>query len=281
LTVGFLDDDGVFPASDHGDIVWFYRMHGYVVVRGLVREDELRRVKQDCLDLQRRAAAGELSDRHMPESMRHQPDTLPNYVDHVSELSEAVRSVAEGPTLQAIMRSLLGDGCWPGYLGGRQVKYQDARPGTDSQYSRIGWHSDWQAAPSLPIFPKVAFTLHLDATSPYNGFLRVLPGSHLWATPAQSKVPSDGRVSDLPELVGGYTKAPPPFPMPSGFEKLRGEVGVYAAEGDVILHDGYVWHAAARATDDNARRRHVRGSYYTGEIPGPGEVTRSIKTAAR
>ena len=217
----------------------------------------------------------------MPSTRSGADNTLPNYIDHVSELSEAVRSVAEDPTLQAIMHSLLGNDCWPGYLGGRQVKYQDARPGSDSQYSRIGWHSDWQAAPTLPIFPKVAFTLHLDATSPYNGFLRVLPGSHLWATSARSKDNGEGIVSDLPDLVGGYTDAPAPFPMPHGFEKIRGEVGVYAAEGDVILHDGYVWHAAARATDDNARRRHVRGSYYTGRIPGPGEASRSIKTAAR
>jgi ectoine hydroxylase-related dioxygenase (phytanoyl-CoA dioxygenase family) len=68
--------------------------------------------------------------------------------------------------------------------------------------------------------------------------------------------------------------------MPREFEKIRGEVAVYAEAGDVILHDGFLWHAAARATDDNARRRHVRGSYFTGVFPEPTIANESVKTAA-
>ena len=33
----------------------------------------------------------------------------------------------------------------------------------------------------MDIWPATSITLHIDATSPYNGFLRVVPGSHLWA----------------------------------------------------------------------------------------------------
>lgn len=31
-----------------------------------------------------------------------------------------------------------------------------------------------------------------------------------------------------------------------GFEKIRGDIPVYAERGDVILHDAYLWHSVAR-----------------------------------
>ena len=49
--------------------------------------------------------------------------------------------------------------------------------------------------------------------------------------------------------------------MPLRFEHVPGEIGVYTERGDIILHDAYLWHSAARATDESALRRHVRGSY--------------------
>jgi ectoine hydroxylase-related dioxygenase (phytanoyl-CoA dioxygenase family) len=69
--------------------------------------------------------------------------------------------------------------------------------------------------------------------------------------------------------------------MPLGFEKVRGEVAVYVEAGDVILHDCFLWHAAARATDDGATRRHVRGSYFGGTVPAAGAASEFIKNAAR
>jgi ectoine hydroxylase-related dioxygenase (phytanoyl-CoA dioxygenase family) len=53
--------------------------------------------------------------------------------------------------------------------------------------------------------------------------------------------------------------------MPLGFEKVPGEVAVYVDRGDIILHDAYLWHSAARATDDAAVRRHVRAGYFSGD----------------
>ena len=59
----------------------------------------------------------------------------------------------------------------------------------------------WQAAtPSCPeVFPSASCTLHLDGSSPANGFVRVVPGSHR----------------------GGC------MGMPGGVEYAEGEVGVY------------------------------------------------------
>jgi ectoine hydroxylase-related dioxygenase (phytanoyl-CoA dioxygenase family) len=69
--------------------------------------------------------------------------------------------------------------------------------------------------------------------------------------------------------------------MPLAFEKVRGEVAVYAERGDVLLHDCYLWHSATRATDDQALRRHLRGSYFAGTRPTVDQQSEFIKNAAR
>ena len=77
------------------------------------------------------------------------------------------------------------------------------------------------------------------------------------------------------------TDTPPPAPMPLGFEKIRGEIPVYAERGDVILHDAYLWHSAARATDDTTVRRHVRGGWQGGDTSLMDRETGFVKNAAR
>lgn len=96
----------------------------------------------------------------------------------------------------------------------------------------------------------------------------MVPGSHLWATPAPCRNAKGVSVPSTARPSGGRTDRTPPFDMPLGFEKIRGEVGVYAERGDIILHDAYLWHSAARATDD-ALRRHVRGGTSAAQNPLP------------
>ena len=69
--------------------------------------------------------------------------------------------------------------------------------------------------------------------------------------------------------------------MPLGFEKVPGEIAVYAEAGDILFHDCYLWHSAAVATDPGARRRHVRGSWYAGEEPAAFGPDDFVKNAAR
>jgi hypothetical protein len=71
-------------------------------------------------------------------------------------------------------------------------------------------------------------------------------------------------VPDGAASAGGYTDEPPPFEMPLGFEKVPGEIGMYCERGDLLFHDSYLWHSAARATDDGGVRRHLRGGWYSG-----------------
>ena len=282
--MGVLDESGVFDAADLDGISWYYQMHGYVIVRGLFPEEHFDRMETECIDAQDRVVAGELPERY--GSTRYIDDpakavAFANYVEHVSELAPSVHASVNDERLLAMLRALLGENIWFGGDVQSGIVYQDARPGRESGYTRIGWHSDWQASPSMDIWPATSITLHLDATSPYNGFLRVVPGSHLWATPAPYRNINNVAVPGTARPAGGRTLAPPPFPMPLAFEKVRGEVAVYAERGDVLLHDCYLWHAATRATDDHAARRHLRGSYFAGAKPRPGLESEFIKNAAR
>jgi ectoine hydroxylase-related dioxygenase (phytanoyl-CoA dioxygenase family) len=187
------------------------------------------------------------------------------------------------PVVVEAVGRLLGE---PGWLLESMrfgVVYQDARPGRESGYTRIGWHSDWQSGPHLPVWPSVAFTIHIDETSPANGFLRVVPGSHRWQTPAPYRNANDADVPEGSQPAAGHTDEPAPFEMPLGFERIPGEIAIYCERGDILLHDAYLWHSAARATDDATRRRHVRGSWYSGQPldPEDGASEAFVKNAAR
>ena len=279
-----LSDPGVFVPGRREELIVHYRRFGFVVIRDLFSAELLDRMEAECVRAQAQVVAGELSERHgstvfLDEAAK--AEKFANYVEYVNELSPAVTEAATNPFLAGVMVGLLGPGCWFNDSRRFGVVYQDARPGKESGYTRIGWHSDWQSAPNLDIWPATAFTFHIDGTSPANGFLRVVPGSHLWATPAPYEnvngvaVPHDSR----PAM--GYTDTPPPFAMPLGFEKIPGEIPVYTERGDVILHDAFLWHSAARATDDVTTRRHVRGGYLSGDPDGDGRREVFVKNAAR
>ena len=53
--------------------------------------------------------------------------------------------------------------------------------------------------------------------------------------------------------------------------------------GDLLFHDAYLWHSAARATVDTAIRRHVRGGWFSGQPDAENSdyVEDFIKNAAR
>jgi hypothetical protein len=219
---------------------------GFTIIRGLYSDAELDRLQLELDDLQRRLVAGEL-----PEGcgtvILDDPDAIidgepfAHYVCEITPVSQRARAAVMHPDVVGAVRRLIGPDAWLLEEDRFGVVYQDARPGVGSGYSRIGWHSDAQSGPNLDWWPSVAFTIHLDATSPQNGFLRVVPGSHLGGTEG----------------------------MPLGFEKIPGEVGVYCDRGDVLLHHSDLWHSAARATDDGTGgiRRHIRGGWYGGNRP--------------
>ncbi|OAA26202.1 Phytanoyl-CoA dioxygenase (PhyH) [Frankia sp. EI5c] len=249
------------------EIEAFYRQHGFVILRGLLGEAAVARLERECQTAQTGVLTGDLparygSTQYLDDAAK--AERFVNYVEHIEELAPSVRLTVEHPDLTVVVRRLIGARIWLSGSDKSGLVYQDARPGRESGYTRIGWHSDWQAMPSLDVWPGLAITIHIDGTSPANGFLRVVPGSHQWATPAPYRNINGVAVPDDARPTGGYTETPPPVEMPLRFEKVPGEIALYAERGDILLHDGYLWHSAARATDDAGLRRHVRGSFFAG-----------------
>jgi ectoine hydroxylase-related dioxygenase (phytanoyl-CoA dioxygenase family) len=275
-------DIGVFtPADDPEAAEAFYRRWGFVVLRGLVTPELIDEMEAECVAAQRGVLAGSLDARYGSTKYlddEAKAERFVNYVEHVEELAPTIGATLAAPALVELVGRILGPDFWPGRGG---VVYQDARPGRESGYTRIGWHADWQAVPHLDIWPGTAFTIHIDGTSPANGFLRVVPGSHLWATASPFENINNVTVPDGTPASRGYTDVPPPAPMPLGFEKIHGEIPVYVERGDVILHDAYLWHSAARATDDETMRRHVRGGWQGGDRSLMDRETGFVKNAAR
>jgi ectoine hydroxylase-related dioxygenase (phytanoyl-CoA dioxygenase family) len=252
---------GVFAPDDLRSACDFLREHGFAVVRGVYAEAEIAALEAKLVGQQHRLLAGELPERCgtvVLDDPAAVVDGTPfaHYVCHVTEISPLVRDAAYHDVIVAAARDLLGPGAWMLEDDRFGVVYQDARPGPGSGYSRIGWHTDEQSGPTLDVWPSIAFTIHIDATSPANGFLRVVPGSHRGG---------DGDI-------------------PLGFEKVRGELALYCERGDVLLHHSRLWHAAARATEDGSEavRRHVRGGWYGGNRLDPGHgVADFVKNARR
>jgi hypothetical protein len=278
---GSLDAEvGVFGPAELDRARDFYLEHGFAVIRGLWSEAYIDRLDAACGQAQTDLAAGRLDERHRSRDNFDPTDgsatPTVHYVLHISEIVEQVREAFHEPAVRGLVTELIGTN-WLLEGGLFGVVFQDARSDENSGYSRIGWHSDWQGGPHLDRWPATAITVHLDATSPANGFLRVLPGSHLWATPAPPVAEKPAGWQD----TGGRTDQAPPVEMPDAFQGIPGELALYCRRGDVLLHDCYLWHAAARGTDDTLGRRHLRGSWYTGrEEQGvvPGQF---VKNAAR
>ncbi len=234
---------------------------GFATLRGVFAEATLAEAEAELAGVQRRLAAGELDERFGTAILDDPEATLggepfAHYVCFATDASPAAGRLVRQPVLVEAAHLLLGADAW--LLDHEQfgVVYQDARPGPGSGYSRIGWHTDHQSGPHLEVWPGAAFTVHFDATSPANGFLRVLPASHLGGTEG----------------------------IPLGFERVPGEVALYQERGDVLFHHSDLWHAAARATADGeaAIRRHLRGSWHGGARLEVGHGTADfVKNALR
>lgn len=238
---------------------------GYVVVAGLFSEAQIDALEMSMTALQQGVADGTI-DRamyggdYLTAAAPGEVAPFVHYVKDVTRLSKEAYDAFHDPVLvELLTRCFGGTAPWE-FAEARGARfgavYQDARPGKEMTYTRIGWHSDRQAFPNSDFYPSIALTFHIDATSPANGFLRVVPGSHLG--------PTDG--------------------MPLGFEKVPGEVAVYCDRGDVILHHSGLWHSAARASEDppGGVRRHLRGSWNAGREPAADEEIEAFnKNAAR
>jgi hypothetical protein len=252
---------GVFGPDELDEFEAFFADHGFATLRGAIDGADLSAAEAELVAAQEDLVAGGLDDRH-GTAILDDPDAVidgrrfAHYVCFATRASPLADRLVHLPSLVDVTRRLLGPDAWLLDYEQFGIVYQDARPGPHSGYSRIGWHTDHQSGPHLDVWPGVAFTIHFDPTSPANGFLRVLPGSHLGGT--------DG--------------------IPEGFERVPGELAVYQERGDVLFHHSDLWHGAARATadEDQAVRRHLRGSWHGGTRLDIGHGTDDfVKNALR
>ena len=254
-------EPGVFGPDELGALCAHLDTWGFATLRSAIDEDDLEAAEAELVTAQQDLVSGELDTRHRT-SILDDPgavvdgERFAHYVCFATGASPLADRLVHLPALVDVNRRVLGPRAWLLDYEQFGVVYQDARPGPASGYSRIGWHTDHQSGPHLDVWPGLAFTIHFDATSPANGFLRVLPGSHRGGT--------DG--------------------IPPGFERVPGEIAVYQERGDVLFHDADLWHSAARATAEGAAavRRHLRGSWHGGTRLAVGHGTGDfVKNAAR
>ena len=283
--VPLFSEPWAFGPTQLDDLEAFFRAQGFAILRGLFDDAFIDTMELECASAQQGVLDGTLDTRHGSTIFVDDPDgskteRFANYVLYTEEICPTVRAAIDHEVVHELMGRWLGESCWtdPERFG---TVYQDARSGRESSYTRIGWHSDWQSGPNLDVWPSVAYTFHIDGTSPDNGFLRVVPGSHLWATPAPFENVNGAVVPEGSRAAMGHTTEAPPVVMPLRFEKVPGEIAVYAERGDVIFHDAYLWHSAARATSDDGVRRHVRGGFYGGAPYGSARYDEFVKNAAR
>jgi ectoine hydroxylase-related dioxygenase (phytanoyl-CoA dioxygenase family) len=251
----------VFDSGHLDDLVAFFERNGYATLRGVFDEQMLAEAEDELAVSQRLLVEGELDGRH-GTAILDEPDAtidgrpFAHYVCFATAASARADRLVHHPAVVDVATRLLGPDAWLLDYEQFGVVYQDARPDPGSGYSRIGWHTDHQSGPHLDIWPGVAFTIHFDPTSPANGFLRVLPGSHLG------------------DVTG----------MPTAFERVPGEIALYQERGDVLFHHADLWHGAARGTAEGpaAIRRHLRGSWHGGTRLEPGHGTDDfVKNALR
>ena len=237
-------DLGAFTPEPAGPAGAIFGAQGYATLRGAIGEAGAGRGRGRAGRRAGGAGSGVLDGRHgrdprgsrcdrrrtevRPLRVLRHPGLAPRRaLVHRPELLRGGRPAARPRGLAPRLRAVRGG------LPGRP-----ARPGIGLLADRLAHRPP--VRPHLDMWPGVAFTVHFDATSPANGFLRVLPGSHRGGPRASGGLRAGtGRDSRLP---GARRRAVPPRRPVA--RRRPGDGG--RGEPAVRRHLRGSWHAGAR-----------------------------------
>ncbi|MBA3684238.1 MAG: phytanoyl-CoA dioxygenase family protein [Planctomycetes bacterium] len=229
--------------------VRFYVEQGYLVVPGLVAQEELDLLKQDLVHLARggypcpslKPLPSDFSDDQVLENLLcvHQPHYL----------SPVMRSFVDHPGIAAVLARIVGAHLTPGWWDGAVKCMQSMLfvkpPGKPGQ----AWHQDEIYIPTRDRSLTGGWIAIDDATRE-NGCLYVLPGSHRpgYLYPSRSHQRTD-------EFdFGGESH---------GFDE-SGEVAVEVKAGSVVFFNGYLLHRSRR-NRSRVYRRALVNHYMTAQ----------------
>lgn len=247
---------GPITDADIDEITRQYHDLGFVVIRDLFSPTEIDELADDLSRAHQALMRGDLDARHAAPELEPPNDTVidgvrfRNYVVYANQASAVADRMIRDSLISTLAPAMLDGESFLYDYDRHGVMYLDARGA--SAYKGLVWHPDFESTPDLPIWPATAFTINLDATSPENGFLRMLPGSH----------------------------RNPPAQRPEQYQKVPGEVAVYCERGDLLLHHSHLWHAASRPSNDEAIRRHIRGKWCSGSPIAEGAWDGTMNNSA-
>jgi phytanoyl-CoA hydroxylase len=197
----------------------FFDDNGYVICRGVLREDELENFRAESARLIDEILAGGPTDRWCGRG----PEGIPYYLNylHVHPNTFSVRLLAH-PFIGDLLARMVGRDFIPCY---ESLVFK--LPGHGSS---VPWHRDGNSLTgSERIFN---IDVYPDRSHVGNSCVWVVPGSHLWDQErAQAMVERGRRDFDLPEAA------------PAEMEP-----------GDMLLHHVKVLHGSRENTSDELRR---------------------------
>ena len=219
--------------------ITFFQENGFIHFENYASQDTVQEIIRSTEEVQRQWVAGgveKVNGIPIKYGVDENGKKIVQRFAFTNQHSEAVRRFAAHPNLEAL-KALMPKGARLGLEEKDGVVFNHYVNTEGSNFFHMGWHTD--SARDIFYGKKVAPMLnigfYLDDSTAQKGGLRILPGTHkqgLWDLLFRKKY-----------FVNNYAD-----------EK---EVLVEAKAGDLVIHDGRIWHRVAPSpvTGEASRRR--------------------------
>lgn len=219
---------------------FFFDTHGFIHFKAFLNSGELLQVEQALESAYTRVCRERLTAVNgipIRYGKNEIGETIVQRLPYVSVFTKKIEDVLSGKGINGLTGLVNRSDCRPGFneMDGLVANYFINTPG--SNYRQMGWHIDGLRDVLLmkPLSPMINVGIYLDDSGSANGGLRVLPGTHKAGLKSMlfRKLPLLDKREDKHEFL------------------------VEAEKGDMVLHDGRLWHRVALAphTGSNGRRR--------------------------